>query len=86
LQLELQRLDATRRRLAAGQADQALALLDAYERATPRGVLKLEAEVLRIDALARSGRLAQAQARAASFLARHPNSVLAARVRRIAGR
>jgi RNA polymerase sigma-70 factor, ECF subfamily len=86
LQLELQRLDATRRRLAAGQADQALALLDAYERATPRGVLKLEAEVLRIDALARSGRLPQAQARAASFLARHPNSVLAARVRRIAGR
>jgi hypothetical protein len=48
--------------------------------------LKLEAEVLRIDALARSGRLAQAQTRAASFLARHPNSVLAARVRRIAGR
>jgi RNA polymerase sigma-70 factor (ECF subfamily) len=86
LQLELQRLDASRRRLAAGQADQALALLDAYERTTPRGVLKLEAEVLRIDALARSGRLAQAQARAASFLARHPNSVLAARVRRIAGR
>lgn len=86
LRSELARLDAARRKLAVGQPEHALTLLDDYDRALPRGVLKLEAEVLRIDALSRSGRLAQAQARAASFLARHPNSVLAARVRRIAGR
>src|SRR6188768_812051 len=58
LRAELAQLDAARARLAAGHAEQALALLDAYERATPRGVLRLEAEVLRIDALSRSGRLA----------------------------
>jgi hypothetical protein len=74
-----------RSRLAAGGAEQALALLEAYERATPRGALRLEAEVLRIDALSRSGRLAQAAQRAKLFLHRHPSSVLAARVRRIVG-
>jgi hypothetical protein len=60
-------------------------LLDAYDRSAPRGALRLEAEVLRIDALSRSGRLQQAQVRARAFLARYPNSALAARVRRIAG-
>lgn len=85
LQAELAQLDAARSRLAAGHAEQALALLRAYERATPRGALRLEAEVLRIDALSRSGRLAQAQQRAKLFLSRHPSSVLAARVRRIVG-
>jgi RNA polymerase sigma-70 factor, ECF subfamily len=83
LQLELAQLDAARARLAAGGADDALALLAAYDRSSPRGVLGLEAEVLRIDALSRSGRGAQARARAQAFLARHPTSVLAARVRRI---
>ena len=85
LRAELARLDAARSRLAAGQAEQALALLDAYERASPRGSLRLEAEVLRIDALSRSGRLALARQRARQFLSRHPSSVLAARVRRIVG-
>jgi RNA polymerase sigma-70 factor (ECF subfamily) len=85
LRVELSRLDAVRRELALGRPQQALVLLDQYARASPRGALRLEAEVLRIDALSRSGRQAQAQARARSFLARHPNSVLGARVRRIAG-
>jgi RNA polymerase sigma-70 factor (ECF subfamily) len=85
LRQELAQLDVARARLASGRADQALGLLDAYERSAPRGALRLEAEVLRIDALSRSGRMQQAQARARVFLARYPNSVLAARVRRIAG-
>lgn len=84
LRAELAQLDAARARLASGRPDEALRLLDAYARSTPRGRLKLEAEVLRIDALAKSGRSAQAKARAQAFLARYPNSVLAARVRRIA--
>lgn len=84
LRLELAQLDRARAALAAGRADAALVTLDAYERSTPRAVLRLEAEVLRIDALSRSGRTAQARARAAAFLARHPKSVLAARVRQLA--
>jgi RNA polymerase sigma-70 factor, ECF subfamily len=82
---ELAQLDAARSRLAGGEPEQALGLLDAYDRATPRGALKLEAEVMRIDALSRSGRSAQAKQRAQAFLRRYPESVLAARVRRIVG-
>lgn len=85
LRIELGQLDAARSRLRSGRADEALALLDAYDRVNPRGALKLEAEVLRIDALSRSGRTALAKSRAQAFLARHPQSVLAARVRRLAG-
>jgi hypothetical protein len=85
LRVELAQLDAARSKLASGRSEEALALLDAYDRSAPRGMLKLEAEVLRIDALSRSGRTALAQSRARAFLARHPKSVLAARVRRIAG-
>lgn len=85
LQQELAQLDAVRARLTSGRAEQALSLLDSYERGSPRGALRLEAEVLRIDALSRSGRVEQARARARAFLTRHPSSVLAARVRRLAG-
>ncbi len=85
LRVELAQLDAARGKLVSGRSEEALALLDAYERSAPRGMLKLEAEVLRIDALSRSGRTALAQSRARAFLERHPKSVLAARVRRIAG-
>jgi hypothetical protein len=78
---ELEALDAARAALASGNPQRALSLLDQYDRANPRGRLKLESEVLRIDALARSGRGDQARSRAEKFLARHPNSVLASRVR-----
>ncbi|WP_437973354.1 hypothetical protein WMF11_31185 [Sorangium sp. So ce295] len=82
LEAELGALDAARTMLASGNARGALSLLDAYSRAHPRGRLSLEAEVLRIDALAKSGRADAASQRAAAFLRRHPNSVLASRVRR----
>lgn len=82
LQEELSALDAARTTLSSGNAQGALSLLDAYARSYPRGRLRLEAEVLRIDALARSGRLDLAKRRAEAFLAGHPNSVLASRVRR----
>ncbi len=85
LRAELTQLDAARSRLASGRPEEALRILDGYARSAPQGRLKLEAEVLRIDALSKSGRSAQAKARAREFLGRHPNSVLAARVRRIAG-
>jgi hypothetical protein len=81
LRAELMALDAARAALAAGNGQGALSLLDAYDRGNPRGLLKLEAEVLRIDALAKSGRPDAARRRARAFLARYPNSVLASRVR-----
>jgi hypothetical protein len=81
LAAELAALDAARSKLNAGDANGALAKLDDYSRSFPRGHLVLEAEVLRIDALAKSGQTDAAKKRAEVFLRRHPNSVLASRVR-----
>jgi hypothetical protein len=86
LRLELLQLDRARALVASGRAAAALVVLDGYDRSTPRGALKLEAEALRIDALARSGHAAQSRARAEAFLAKYPHSVLAARVRQLAAR
>ena len=79
---ELGALDAARGALARGQPARALARLDAYAATFPRPRLGLEAEILRIDALARSGRAAEARGHAKAFLREHPHSVLAARARR----
>ncbi len=81
LTAELGVLDTVRSTLAGGDAHRALTLLDAYDRAYPRGRLALESEVLRIDALARSGQSDAAKQRAQAFLRRYPKSVLASRVR-----
>jgi hypothetical protein len=78
---ELAALDAARAKLADGDAKSALALLDIYGESFPHGRLALEAEVLRIDALAKSGQRQAARQRANAFLRRHPTSVLASRVR-----
>jgi len=85
LAAELAALDTARAALTAGDANGALASLDAYARNFPHGKLSLEAEVLRIDALAKSGQTAAAQKRAQAFIKRHPDSVLASRVRAYAG-
>ena len=82
LAAELSALDAARAKLYGGDASGALALLNAYARDYPLGRLSLEAEALRIDALAKSGNLRVAKARAQAFVRRHPRGVLAARVRR----
>lgn len=78
---ELSALDSARSALASGDSRGALAHLDGYAKAHPRGRLQVEAEVLRIDALAKAGQRQAAAKRAEGFLRRHPNSVLAARVR-----
>jgi hypothetical protein len=70
---ELVTLDAARAELAHGDAGGALSLLETYGRAYPHGDLVLEAEVLRMDALARSGHADLARQRAVLFLKRHPN-------------
>jgi TolA-binding protein len=82
---ELAALDAARAALQAGDGARALGLLSDHARKFPRGRLHLEAEVLRIEALARTGNRAAAASRARRFLDRHPNSVLAPRLRRYAG-
>jgi hypothetical protein len=81
LAAELVALDAARATLARGDAAAALFALDGYARGYPGGRLELEAEVLRIDALAMSGHPDMAKKRAATFLLRHPKSVLAPRLR-----
>ncbi|HTQ04451.1 MAG TPA: hypothetical protein VMI54_11375 [Polyangiaceae bacterium] len=81
LAAEVGALDAARSELANGDPTGALGKLDDYSRAYPHGHLVLEAEVLRIDALAKSGQSDAAKKRAEAFLRKHPNSVLASRVR-----
>jgi hypothetical protein len=78
---ELGALDHARLALSGGDARQALDELDAYDHRFPGGRLQIEAEVLRIDAFAKLGRKDVARQRAEAFLKRHPNSVLATRVR-----
>jgi hypothetical protein len=78
---ELGIIESARSALARGDTAGALSRLDNYARTYPRGRLALEGEVLRIDALARSGQGGLAAKRAEAFLRRYPNSVLASRVR-----
>jgi len=82
---EVAALQQVRIALAAGQPARALAALDAHDRRFPRGLLGIEAEVLRIEALARSGSAGVASARARRFIDAHPNTPYARRVQAIAG-
>ena len=85
LTAELAALDTARTALGHSDPAGALAALDSYAREFPRGRLKIEAEVLRIGALAKSGQTEAARKRAEAFLRLHPDSVLASRVRSYAG-
>lgn len=85
LAAEVDAVDAARSALARGDARAALSELDAYARVYPRGKLSIEAEVLRIDALHKSGQSQAAKRLAEQFLRQHPKSVLASRVRRFLG-
>ena len=78
---ELGPIDRARVALANGEARRGLEELDAYARRFPGGRLQIEAEVMRIDAFAKLGRKDLARQHAEAFLKRHPNSVLATRVR-----
>lgn len=78
---ELAALDAARSMLARGNAQGALFLLDGYGRTCPHGKLEVEAELLRVTALARNGQSRDARHSAEAFLKRHPDSVLASRAR-----
>jgi hypothetical protein len=85
LRAELEALDSVRSTMARGDFWGSLSLLDAYFQEFHHGRLHLEAEVLRIDALARCGQADAARAYAKEFLRRNPKSVHAARLQSIVG-
>jgi len=70
-------VDRARTALTRGQPASALEALDAHARSYPRGRLGEEREALAVDALARSGQMDAARARAARFHASYPDSVFA---------
>jgi len=79
---ELALLEAARHALVTDPA-RALELLEQLARESPHGTLVIERELLVIQALARSGRLEQAKARAARFRAAHPESLYEERITRL---
>jgi hypothetical protein len=78
---EVQALDRARTAMQAGRSEAALRALADYEREFATGALQHEAEVLRIETLARAGRWEEARALADGLLARHPTSPHAQRIR-----
>ncbi len=86
LRAELTALDQVRSTLAGGDFSGALALLDTYFRTFRHGRLQMEAEMLRIDALAKSGQTDAARSYAKDFVRRHPKSVHEARLQSIVER
>lgn len=79
---EVAALDQARKQMQ-DDPEAALAALEDYDEGFKGGVLAQEAELLRIEALSRAGKKDQARAAATTFLARHPESPLAGRVRKI---
>ena len=77
---ESRRLTEARDALRRGDASGALSRLEDLQRAVPGGILGQEREALAIEALARSGRSAEAQTRARAFLQAYPTSPHATRV------
>jgi hypothetical protein len=61
----------------------ALAHLDAHRARFPAGVLSAERNLMELDALRRTGRLADARDRANAWLARDPHGMYATRIREI---
>jgi hypothetical protein len=80
---EIASFDRARAALDSGDPDRTLALVDAYEKRFPAGTFVQEAEVLRVQALARKGDTAGARRVGQRFLAAHPTSPHASRIRAI---
>jgi len=82
---EVALLDQARAALASGNTAAALSALDRHKREFPRGFLSSEAEVLRVEALVKAGRTAEARAQGERLLSREPNGPQAKRVRSLLG-
>ena len=83
---ELALVEAARSALARGDARASLEMLDRYDERFRHGALAAEAEVTRIEALAKSGRTEEARTLADRFLERRATSSYVARVRAIRGK
>jgi outer membrane protein assembly factor BamD (BamD/ComL family) len=81
---EIASLDAVRAQLAAADARAALGTVERYMREHPKGALRQEAAVLRIEALLAAGEPVRVRAAAARFLKENPDSPHAPRVRALA--
>ncbi|TAK25089.1 MAG: hypothetical protein EPO40_23175 [Myxococcaceae bacterium] len=82
LPAELRWIERAQTALAANDPAAAQAALRGHARAFPRGHLSEEREALAVQVLCASGRADEARRAAAAFIARHPTSPQAARVRR----
>jgi hypothetical protein len=82
---ELRAIERVRGALSAGDASGALRELERYEAARHAGRFRIEADVLRIEALTRLGNVAQARALAVTFLSKHPGSPYVRRVSTLLG-
>jgi len=78
---QVQSLDRARVVLASGDSSSALAEIARYRATWPQGVFLTEASVLEIEALAARGERSLARARAADFVAAHPDSPQSDRLR-----
>lgn len=83
---ELAVIDAARRAVARRDGVGALRQLDTYSRRYPRGTLRTEASVLRIEALIAKGDRAGAKRLGNAFLLRSPNGPYARRIRSLLGK
>lgn len=81
IEREIELLDAVKSRLGAGNTAEAARALDAYDAEFPQGALRPEGTVLRIRTLLLQGNRAAASKMADDFLAKHPGSVHAKRIR-----
>jgi hypothetical protein len=85
LQAETAALDRVRAALNSGQASMGLAELGRYEAAFPRGMLRPESVVLKVEALVMAGDRARARELALAFIAAHPESPHTGRLRSLVG-
>lgn len=83
LAAEVKSIDRARAALAAGEAAQALVVLDDYERVFRKRGFAPEALYLRMEAWASLGRTAETRAAAERLLASYPNSLHSARARAV---
>jgi outer membrane protein assembly factor BamD (BamD/ComL family) len=78
---EVRWLDRASLSIRSGDVERGLQLLDEYKGRFPSGTMTPESQVLRIEALVRKGDRVNANRLGDEFLARAPQSALAARVR-----
>jgi hypothetical protein len=78
-------VDNARTAVTTGAGHRALEILRRYQNKYPKGSFQPEVQVLRIEALAKLGRMAEARTLAKQFIAEHAGSPLADRVARTTG-